>query len=94
MSSSDHPGAARVRTAARPVGESLQRVQRGEMSLDEYLDERAEKALDHVRGKVTPEILETVRSTIREQLRTDPVLVELVRRATGQVPTPPAQNAV
>jgi hypothetical protein len=56
------------------------------MSLDEYLDERTERALDHVRGKVDDEMLETIRVTLREQLRSDPVLIELVRKATGQSP--------
>lgn len=94
MSSSDHPGAARVRQLARPTSEALQRVQRGEMTLDEYLDERTERALDHVRGKVSAQILETVRATVREQLQTDPILIELVRRATGRTPSPPPENAV
>jgi hypothetical protein len=54
------------------------------MTLDEYLDERTERALDHVRAKVNSQTLEAVRAALREQLQTDPVLIELVRRATGK----------
>lgn len=92
MSSSDHPGVACTRPAARVASESLQRLERGEISLEEYLDERTERALDHVRAKVNPEVLEMVRATLREQLRTDPVLVELVRRTTGHVPNHPTNT--
>lgn len=94
MSSSDHPGAARVRAVTHPASDALQRFQRGEITLDEYLDERTELALNHVRGKISPEALESVRAVIRDQLKTDPVLIELVRRATGRIPSPPAENTV
>jgi hypothetical protein len=94
MAPSVKPGAALVRSVARSPSESLQRLKRGEISIDDYLDERTEKALDHVRGKVPSEVLATVRSTLREQIRTDPVLVELVRRATGQVQTPLPEDSV
>lgn len=72
----------------------MQRLKRGELTLDQYLDERTDLALSHIRGKVSDEVLETVRATVRDQLQTDPVLVELIRRATGQTPSPPAENAV
>jgi hypothetical protein len=80
--------AAPIRSATRQPSVSLQRVQSGEMSLDEYLNERTERALHHVRGKVDDDMLETIRVTLREQLRSDPVLIELVRKATGQSPEP------
>jgi hypothetical protein len=92
MSASDHSGAARVRAVTRPPSDALQRFQRGELTLDEYLDERTELALNHVRGKISPEALESVRAAVRDQLETDPVLTELVRKATGHVPSPPAEN--
>jgi hypothetical protein len=56
---------------------------RGEISLDQYLDRRVEQALDHIAGKISAEQLDFVRATLREQLHTDPVLVEMIRRATG-----------
>ena len=66
--------------------DSLQKVRRGELSLDEYLEERVERALAHVKGKVSDERLLLLRETVREHLRTDPTVVEMVRLLTGQVP--------
>jgi len=56
------------------------------MSLDEYLDEQVDQALAHVKGRVSAEILESIRVVLREKLEYDPVLVEMVQRATGQRP--------
>jgi len=64
----------------------LERVQRGEVQLDAYLDVRVNDAVGHLEGKLSSEQLEFVREELREQLRNDPVLLELVRRATGQTP--------
>jgi|SRR5687768_12225172 hypothetical protein len=70
--------------------DDLARLHRGELSLDAYLDARSAEAVRHLEGKLSAEQLEFVRQTLREQLATDPVLVELVRRATGGVPSEPA----
>jgi hypothetical protein len=55
------------------------------MTLEQYLNERVEKSLAHIKGKVPDDLLEQIRETVREKLRTDPVLVESVRHVTGQV---------
>jgi hypothetical protein len=56
------------------------------MSLDDYLDERAEAALEHLKGRVSSERLALVRESLREHIRTDPVVVEMIRRLTGRAP--------
>ena|SRR5688572_28975731 len=66
--------------------ELLEQVQRGEVGLDVYLDVRVSDAVGHLEGKLLPEQLEFVKEELREQLRSDPVLIELVRRATGHSP--------
>jgi hypothetical protein len=58
-------------------------VQRGELSVDQYLDGRVNDATSHLVGKLSPDQLEFVKQSLREQLATDPVLVELVQRTTG-----------
>jgi hypothetical protein len=58
------------------------------MSLDDYLDERAEAALEHIKGRIPTERLELVRESLREHIRTDPVVIEMIRRLTGQTPAP------
>jgi hypothetical protein len=63
--------------------QSLEKLERGEISFAEYLDSRAEQAMSHLVERLSSEQLDFVRQSLREQLRTDPVLVELVKRATG-----------
>jgi len=88
MSSARQPGSVAIRPDDRPESESLQKLKRGEVGLDSYLDDRVEEALAHVKGKVPNETLENLRFVLRERLRSDPVLIEMVRRTTGLVPNP------
>jgi len=78
------------RAAAAPAGargsSALASLQRGELSLDQYLDSRVAEATSHLVGKLSPEQLDFVKQSLREQMATDPVLVELVHRTTGASP--------
>ncbi len=62
----------------------LEKLARGEISLDDYLDARVSEAVQHLEGRLNTEQLAFVRQTLRDELATDPVLVELVRQATGK----------
>jgi hypothetical protein len=76
----------RVGTAA-PTGvaqSDLGRLERGEIGLEAYLDARVGEATKHLEGRLARAELEFVRRTLRAELESDPVLVELVRRATGR----------
>jgi len=73
---------------ASRVSAALSSLQRGELSLDQYLDGRVSEATQHLAGKISPDQLEFVKQSLREQLATDPVLVELVQRTTGASPAP------
>ena len=68
------------------VSAALSSLQRGELSLDQYLDGRVNDATQHLVGKLSAEQLDFVKQSLREQLATDPVLVELVQRTTGSSP--------
>jgi hypothetical protein len=70
--------------------DALGQLQRGEISLDQYLDTRVDGAVQHLEGTLPPDQIEFVKTTLREQLAADPVLSELVRRATGAIPSEPA----
>jgi len=70
------------------VSAALAKLQRGELSLDQYLDGRVNDAVSHLVGKLSPAQLEFVKQSLRDQMATDPVLVELVQRTTGSVPAP------
>ena len=67
--------------------DALERVHRGELSVDQYLDGRVEEAVQHLVGKLPAEQLDFVRETLREALSTDPMLVELVKRTVSSAPT-------
>ena len=72
--------------AGGKVSAALERLQRGELSLDQYLDGRVSDATSHLTGKLSPDQLEFVKQSLREQMETDPVLVELVQRTLGSTP--------
>lgn len=78
---------ARLPAKTREPSESLQKLRHGEMSLDEYLDEAAEQAISVYQGKLASSDFETLRITMREHLRTDPVTLEFIRQLTGQAPS-------
>jgi len=71
--------------ALAPTG-LLAELERGALSLDQYLDARVEDALAPLAQRLAPEQVEFMRSSLRAELASDPVLVELVRRVTGAVP--------
>ena len=73
-------------TSAATGSEALQQLERGELGLGEYLDVRVAEATRHLEGTLSPQQLEFVKESLREQLGTDPVLVQLVRRTTGSSP--------
>lgn len=67
--------------------EALAQLQRGELSLSQYLDVTVQQAVQHLEGKLSTEQLGFVRVELRRQLESDPTLQELVRRTTGQLPS-------
>ncbi len=69
--------------ASGKVSAALSSLQRGELSLDQYLDSRVSEAVSHLVAKLSPDQLEFVKQSLRDQMATDPVLVELVQRTTG-----------
>ncbi|MEI9952000.1 MAG: hypothetical protein WDO74_24195 [Pseudomonadota bacterium] len=72
--------------AGGKVSAALSSLQRGELSLDQYLDGRVSDATSHLVDKLSPDQLQFVKQSLREQMATDPVLVELVQRAIGAAP--------
>jgi len=79
-SGSEAPSVSKTPASKR----GLLRLRNGEITIAEYLDVRADVAIGHLTQFLTAAELQSVRNTIREQLTTDPVVLELVRRATGQ----------
>jgi hypothetical protein len=72
--------------ASSASGGDLGRLERGELGLDAYLDARVGEATKHLEGRLGGAELDYVKKTLRAELESDPVLVELVRKATGRTP--------
>ena len=68
--------------AARSSGVSdpLERLRRGEITLDAYLDFRAEEGVKGLAGLFPVEKVGMIREVLREQLANDPTLVASVER--------------
>jgi hypothetical protein len=72
--------------AANPTAD-LDRLRSGEISLDDYLQTRANKAVAHLESVVPPEELSIIKEQLIHQMKQDPSVASLVQRATGTVPT-------
>lgn len=57
--------------------EALGRLERGELSVDQYLDLQVEHAIRHLAQQLSPEETGFVRAALKEQLGSDPVLLRL-----------------
>ncbi len=80
------PAASEVDAAGQAQAPgALERLHSGEIDLEQYLDARVADAVSHLEARLAPAQLDFVRAELRAQLVEDPVLVELVRRATRGV---------
>jgi hypothetical protein len=77
----------RTASATGVATEPLDRLRSGEITVSQYLDIKVEEATSHLGGRVSAEQLSFIRDSLRQQLATDPMLVELVQSATGSLPS-------
>ncbi|MGA3119376.1 MAG: hypothetical protein ABSF69_01285 [Polyangiaceae bacterium] len=82
--------AARVESAgaADAPPTSLDQLRAGRITLEGYLALKVDEATVHLGSLPSPE-REMIRSVLLERIASDPMLVDLVREATGAVPRPP-----
>jgi len=76
--------------ASRPTSPELAKLRRGDWTLEEYLDDRVNRALAKLPRWLSSEQREAVRDTLRFQMATDPALEEIVAvlKQDRQAPTP------
>jgi hypothetical protein len=84
MSSSGFPPGAAAKRPARVGSEALEKLKRGEWTVEQYVEDRIERALGAVPVPLTAEQRDSVRETLRAQLETDPVVREYARLTTGR----------
>jgi hypothetical protein len=77
-------GAEAVPVAGAASSEAFLALERGELTVEQYLDAQVESAVAPLMSKLSPDQLDFVRGELRGALETDPVLVELVRKSTGR----------
>jgi hypothetical protein len=71
-------------SATSPLG----RLRAGEVDVHGYVDLKVDEATSALKG-ITPAELDEIKSVLRDQMKSDPGLADLVRTATGKMPTPP-----
>jgi hypothetical protein len=72
-----------ARTGATAAVSPIEQLRTGEIDVNRYLDLRVEQATAHLDGKLPGDQLSFIRESLRAQLETDPMLVELASRAAG-----------
>lgn len=77
-------------TAAVSGASPLDRLKAGELDVNGYVDARIDEATRGLSG-LGEKQLGAIRAVLREQIVTDPGLSELVRSATGRVPSAPEE---
>lgn len=75
-------------TTSVDASSPLARLRAGEIDVNGYADLKVEEATKGLEG-LSPGELGDIRSMLKEQLVSDPGLVDLVRTATGASPSPP-----
>jgi hypothetical protein len=68
----------------------LARLRAGEIDVNGYVDLKVDEATSGLKG-LAPGQLDDIKKTLRDQMATDPALVDLVRAATGQTPKLPEE---
>jgi hypothetical protein len=68
------------------ASEPLQQLKAGKIDLNQYLELKVSEATQHLEG-VSKVQLDSIRAMLRDRLATDPELVDLVKQATGNVPS-------
>lgn len=88
----DRPEAARAgnvdATSATSPTSPLGRLRAGEVDVHGYIDLKVDQATSALKGLSAAE-LDEIKSVLRDQMKSDPGLADLVRTATGKMPTPP-----
>lgn len=72
--------------ATEGPSELLAQLERGELSVEGYVQARVDDAVRPFEGRLSGEQVQQIREALAQQLETDPVVVELVKRATASAP--------
>jgi len=82
--------AAAQKVAGPDASSPLARLRSGEVDVNGYVDLKVDEATKSLKGVPAAELAE-IKSVLRDQLRTDPGLTDLVRTVAGKSPSPPEE---
>jgi len=71
---------------ARISPSALDELKAGKIDFDKYLDVKVQEATSHLEG-LSPSQVDAIRSMLRDRMATDPELIDLIKQATGRVPS-------
>jgi len=84
MSDAPKRSGAALRAVSAPVSPALEKVRRGESTVEAYVEDRAQQAMARLDPRLGDEEREQVRQVLREHVLTDPVLRQQLEELTGQ----------
>jgi len=73
-----------LRAVGPQVSPALEQVRRGELSVEEYVEQRIEVAMAHVDPRLSAEQRERAREVLREHIMSDPVLSSQLGKLVGK----------
>ena len=85
------PVAAAPTQVAQATPGALERLRAGEIDVNGYVDAKVHEATAHL-GVLPPARLDEIRAALRDRMRSDPALAELLRTAVGHAPSPPSDD--
>ena len=75
---------AALRAVSAPVSPALEKLRRGEITVDAYIEDRVEQAMARLDPQMSAEQREQVRGVLREHVTTDPVFQKQLSELLGQ----------
>jgi hypothetical protein len=84
--------AAPAASPAASPSSALERFRAGEVDVGGYVDLKVDEATSHLSASLPASQLEAIRSALRERISSDPSLVELLEKATGETVPPLATS--
>jgi hypothetical protein len=84
MSDAPKRSGAALRAVSAPVSPALDRLRRGELTVEAYVEDRVEHAMARLDQHMSAEQREQVRQVLREHVMTDPALQKQLEALTGR----------
>jgi hypothetical protein len=83
MSDAPKRSGAALRAVSAPVSPALEKLRRGELTVEAYIEDRVEHAMARLDQHMSSDQREQVRQVLREHVMTDPALQKQLAELTG-----------